>query len=92
MYQFICASLSHTHYSYEVGMLKVPYMLSITLSTLYVHVLQLNCLSTLSFFMIHLLKVIHIRRLVTLRTGLQVFCSEIYCTLGRYIPPNTSVQ
>ena len=24
MDQLICASLSHTHYSYEVGMLKVP--------------------------------------------------------------------
>ena len=25
MDQLICASLSHTHYWYEVGMLKIPY-------------------------------------------------------------------
>ena len=29
MDQLICASLSHTHYWYKVGLLKVPYMLSI---------------------------------------------------------------
>ena len=27
MDQIICASLSHNHYWYEVGMLKAPYML-----------------------------------------------------------------
>ena len=35
MDESICASLSHTHYWYEVGMLKVPaYRLSITITSL----------------------------------------------------------
>ena len=33
MYQIICASLSHTHYWYEVGMLKVPATTEVRLQT-----------------------------------------------------------
>ena len=35
MDQLICASLSHTHYWYEVGMLKVPYSATTSGGTVY---------------------------------------------------------
>ena len=35
MDQLICASLSHTHYWYEVGMLKGPYSATTSGGTLY---------------------------------------------------------
>ena len=43
MDQLICAFLSHTHYWYEVGMLKVYAMVNINTEAVDIQVLVLSC-------------------------------------------------
>ena len=44
MYQLICASLSHTHYWYEVGMLKVCRAMCVCMVITYIYVCMYVCM------------------------------------------------